>query len=73
MRVVHVGKIYRVSKNESGYLIWIPKRLAEEMGVKNGDRIALLSDGSMIIILPEDKLAEKFSEVGALGEIRDIG
>ena len=71
MRVVHVGKIYRVSKNESGYLLWIPRRIADEVGVKSGDRVALLSDGSMIIILPEDKVAEKFSEVGALDEIRN--
>ena len=74
MRVVHVGKIYRVSKNESGYLLWIPKKLADELGIKYGDRVALMSDGSMIVIVPADKVtipSNELEEVGIFDKIRD--
>ena len=65
-----MGKLYRVSKNESGYLLWIPKRLADEVGIKSGDRVALLSDGSMIVVLPEGRMTGRL-EVGGVDEVRD--
>jgi len=68
-RVVHVGKIYRVSRNESGYLVWIPRRLAEEAGLKHGDEVVLVASGRRIVITPADDLAR---EVGR-HELRDIG
>ena len=72
MRVVHVGKLYRVSKNESGYLLWVPKKLADELGLRNGDRVALMSDGSMIVVVPADRVsAADLGEVGALDKLRD--
>ena len=68
LRLAHVGKIYRVSKNESGYLLWIPKRLAAEVGISNGSRVAILVKGKKLIVVP----ADEFGEVGELA-VRDTG
>lgn len=62
-RAVHVGKIYKVSKNESGYLLWIPKKLAREVGLRCGDRVVLMSDGSRILVVPAHRVGEEVEEV----------
>ena len=76
MRVVHVGKLYRVSKNESGYLLWIPKKLADEVGLRHGDKVALATDGDMIVIAKAEKVTlalDDLGEVGAFDKLRNSG
>lgn len=63
-RVVHVGKLYKVAKNVSGYLLWIPGNLADELNLKKGDEVILMTDGRVIVVVPSRL------EVG-LGEVQD--
>lgn len=55
---IHHGRIFQSSKNNSGVLVWIPKRLAEKVGLKVGDEIVIVAFEDRVVVMPWQKFTD---------------